>query len=269
VHAVSTPPVNSKAKRQERAVARLAARCSGSAASILIHGGLMLLTFLSVAGPRHGRGGGTAGTPEAGSGPQGFCAIVQREPTVDAEKTPDARHFLQAEPEPPETPDAVVPPPQDFIKEQSETGTPVAKVPPVEDLTQTRPKRSYEKLPPGGGSETADGPPKEGGPQKGDSTVSGAGGDTGGAGDGTVGALYMPSPEYPASARRRNIEGVVLVSVRVHPDGQCDDAHVVEGSGSDLLDDAALSAIRKWRYEAHADVKPVLRRVRFVFKLTR
>jgi TonB family protein len=269
VNVVSTPAVSSSTKRPVSAVARLVARCSGSAASILIHGGLTLLAFLSVAAPRHGRGGGTAGTPGAGSGPQGYCAIVQREPTVEAERSPDAHLFPQAEPEPPETPEAVVPPPQDFIKEQSETGTPVAKVPPVEDLTQTRPKRSYEKLPPAGGSEAADGPPKGGGPQKGDSTVSGTGGDTGGAGDGTAGALYMPSPEYPASARRRNIEGVVLVSVQVHPDGHCDDAQVVEGSGCDLLDDAAVSAIRKWRYEAHADAKAVLRRVRFVFKLTR
>ena len=200
------------------------------------------------------------GTPE-------YSAIVQREDTVDAEKPPDARLFPRAEQDVPETPEAVVPPIDDFIRNQPEGETiPVAKAPPAEDPTLSRPKRTYEKLPPSGGSETADGPPKSGGDQKGNSTVNGTGGNTGGAGDGTVGALFMPSPDYPSSARRRGIEGVVVISVFVHPDGHCEGAQLVEGSGCDALDDAALTTIRKWRYESHAG-GPELRRVRFVFKL--
>ena len=256
-HAPKTPP---------SLAARIASRCSGGAVSILIHGGLMLAAFLSVAAPRSGRGGGTAGTPEAGSGSREYSAIVQRESTVDAEKTPDARLFPLVAPEP-ETPDPVAPPTDDFIREQSENGTPVEKLPPIDDPHQHRPKRTYEKLPPSGGSETADGPPKNGGEQKGNSTVNGTGGDTGGAGDGTAGALFMPAPDYPSSARRRGIEGVVVISVSVLPNGCCADARIVEASGNDALDDAALTAIRKWRYEPHPESEQVLRRVRFVFKL--
>lgn len=267
MNAVTTPPASSTTKTPPSALARLAARFSGSAVSIVLHGALVLVAFLSVAGPRSGRGGGIVGTPDAGSGTHDFSAIVQRETTVNAEKSADARLFPQAEPEP-ETPEPVVPPTDDFIKNQpaGET-TPVAKVPPVDDPNLSRPKRTYEKLPPSGGSETAEGPPKSGGEQKGNAPVSGTGGDTGGAGDGTVGALFMPSPDYPASARRRGTEGVVVVSVLVHSDGHCEGAQVVESSGCDALDDSALTAIRKWRYETHARAEPELRRVRFVFKL--
>jgi protein TonB len=261
---VATPPAPPTPKAGPSAVRRFAARFSGSAVSLLVHGGFVLLAFLSVAAPRTGRGGGIVGSSELGSGAHDYSAIVQRESTIDAEKSPDARLFPQAEPETPETPEAVVPPVDDFIRDQPAGETlPVAKLPPVEE---SRPKRTYEKLPPTGGSETADAPEKNGGDQKGNSTVNGTGGDTGGAGDGTAGALFMPSPDYPASARRRGIEGVVVISVFVHPDGHCDGAEIVEGSGCTALDDSALSTIKKWRYEAHSG-GPELRRVRFVFKL--
>lgn len=261
---VTTPPAPSPPKAKPSAIRRFAARFSGSAVSLLLHGGFVLLAFLSVAAPRSGRGGGIVGSPEVGSGTHDYSAIVQRESTIDAEKSPDARLFPQAEPEAPETPEAVVPPVDDFIKDQPAGETiPVAKTPPIDE---SRVKRTYEKLPPSSGSETAEGPAKSGGDQKGNSTVNGTGGNTGGAGDGTVGALFMPSPDYPASARRRGIEGVVVVSVFVHADGHCEGAEIAEGSGCPALDDAALNAIRKWRYEAHSGT-PELRRVRFVFKL--
>ena len=77
----------------------------------------------------------------------------------------------------------------------------------------------------------------------------------------------MPRPAYPPSARRKNIEGVVVVSVDVQPDGHCEGARVVESSGSEALDEAALGAVRRWRYEARPGGAPDTRRVRFVFKL--
>jgi len=263
----STP--TGRSERRPQGKPSVWARFSGSALSLLIHGILIVAAVLGVAAPRTGRGGGIVGTPDAGAGTHDLSAIVQRETTLDAEKSPDARLFPLAEPEVPETPDPVVPPPDDFIKEPPAGETiPVAKAPPLEDPSLSRPKRTYEKLPPSGGSESVEGPPKSGGEQKGNSSVSGTGGDTGGAGDGTVGALYMPSPEYPAAARRRDIEGVVVVSVLVHPDGRCDEPQLAEGSGCDALDEAALKAIKKWRYEPRSQGSPEFRRVRFVFKLT-
>jgi protein TonB len=78
----------------------------------------------------------------------------------------------------------------------------------------------------------------------------------------------MPAPDYPASARRKNIEGVVVVAIDVHSDGHCENVRLAESSGYDALDDAALSAIRKWKYEARPNEGTVVRRVRFVFKLS-
>src|SRR5688572_22499054 len=169
MNAVTAPPKTLAPKPRPSAAARLAARCSGSAVSILIHGGLMLAAFLSVAAPGNGRGGGTVGTTEEGSGPRAYSAIVQRESTLNPERTPDSRLFPQALPEP-ESPDPVIPPAEDFIRDPSENGIPIEKVPPVEDPVPQRPKRTYEKLPPSGGSETADGPPRSGGEQKATST---------------------------------------------------------------------------------------------------
>jgi protein TonB len=82
--------------------------------------------------------------------------------------------------------------------------------------------------------------------------------------------LHNPPPQYPASARRRGIEGEVLVTVRITADGACADARVAESSGSAALDGAALEAVQGWRYRpATRGGRPVetTQRVRFVFKL--
>jgi protein TonB len=50
---------------------------------------------------------------------------------------------------------------------------------------------------------------------------------------------------YPQAARRRNIEGVVLVFLELNESGELVDLHVIESSGSKILDSAALSLIKK------------------------
>ncbi len=52
---------------------------------------------------------------------------------------------------------------------------------------------------------------------------------------------------YPDEARRQNTEGQVAIRFTVGRDGQVLDAQVVRGSGSDLLDQAALSMFRGGR----------------------
>jgi protein TonB len=239
----------------------LMSRYSGTVVSLALHGGLALLGIWSVTGTGSGRGGGTVGSPEGGSGEPVYSALVQREEPLDGElRSVDARAFPEAPSEEPEPSEAVPIPPQDFLREPAETGLPVPKVPgPTEVSDRARSKEAHSKLP----------PENSGGGEKGDSTLNGSGGDTGGAGDGTAGALFMPAPDYPASARRKGVEGIVVVAVEVHPDGHCENARLAESSGSDALDDAALSAIRKWKYEPRPDGAAELRRVRFVFKLTK
>lgn len=253
---------------------RLARRLPGPAISLLVHGGLILAALLSTTGPRIGRGGGPLASGEGGSGPREYSASLPRENTVEAgSRVPDAKVFPSASEDPLESPEPVLPPDLDILQDFSETGTAVAKIPTAtEPSPHVRSRDAYAKLPPsgGGGEDIATEEPSTGGAgdsKKGTSDVSGTGGDTGGAGDGTVGALYMPAPVYPASARRKGIEGTVVIEVDVYPDGHCESARVTLTSGHDVLDQAALSAIAKWKYEPRAEVTPAPRRVRFVFKL--
>jgi len=57
-------------------------------------------------------------------------------------------------------------------------------------------------------------------------------------------------PVYPQLARRMNITGTVKVEVLIAPNGTVKEAKVV--GGHPLLADAALQAVRKWRFEPSA-----------------
>lgn len=54
-----------------------------------------------------------------------------------------------------------------------------------------------------------------------------------------------PLPEYPALARRAGIQGMVVLQVRLKPDGSLNVERVV--SGEPVLADAAVAAVNKWR----------------------
>jgi TonB family protein len=54
-------------------------------------------------------------------------------------------------------------------------------------------------------------------------------------------------PVYPDLARKMNITGTVKVAVTVSPNGTVKDAKVV--GGHPLLANAALDAVKKWRFE--------------------
>jgi protein TonB len=54
------------------------------------------------------------------------------------------------------------------------------------------------------------------------------------------------APVYPEFARRASLQGIVIVECVIDERGQVQDAKVVKGLP--LLDDAALDAVRQWRY---------------------
>lgn len=60
--------------------------------------------------------------------------------------------------------------------------------------------------------------------------------------------LSNPPPAYPLAARRRGVEGTVLIRSEVSASGECLRAELKKTSGSDLLDQAALEAVKKWRF---------------------
>lgn len=55
------------------------------------------------------------------------------------------------------------------------------------------------------------------------------------------------SPEYPKKARKQHVEGTVRLHAIIAKDGSVKDLEIV--SGDPLLVDAALKAVRQWRYE--------------------
>jgi protein TonB len=55
-------------------------------------------------------------------------------------------------------------------------------------------------------------------------------------------------PRYPDAARREGVEGVVLVKALVQPDGGIGAVEVERSSGHAVLDQAAVQAIRDWRF---------------------
>ncbi len=61
-------------------------------------------------------------------------------------------------------------------------------------------------------------------------------------------SLNTPSPVYPAISRRLREEGRVLLSVRVTPQGLPEAVDIRHGSGYARLDEAALAAVRQWRF---------------------
>lgn len=60
--------------------------------------------------------------------------------------------------------------------------------------------------------------------------------------------LNNPKPGYPSISRRLGEEGVVMLRVYVSPQGTPDQIQLLKSSGFDRLDQAALSAVSKWRF---------------------
>lgn len=60
--------------------------------------------------------------------------------------------------------------------------------------------------------------------------------------------LSAKPPVYPVDSRRAREQGTVKLLVLVGPDGRVSDISVSGSSGSKRLDQAALSAVRRWRW---------------------
>ncbi len=86
--------------------------------------------------------------------------------------------------------------------------------------------------------------------------VGGRGSGSGGGGGGgavtevryNANYLHNPKPIYPDIAKEREWEGRVLVRVQVTAEGTCDGVELHKSSGYEVLDKAALDAVRQWRF---------------------
>ncbi len=59
--------------------------------------------------------------------------------------------------------------------------------------------------------------------------------------------LHKVAPEYPNDARKAHVEGVVRLHAIIGKDGSIKDLSVI--SGDPLLTEAAMKAVRQWRYQ--------------------
>ncbi len=86
-----------------------------------------------------------------------------------------------------------------------------------------------------------------------------------GAGSGNRSAIYTPAsylstprPSFPATAKSARISGTVILSVSLDDSGHPIAVNVRTSSGHPELDEAALRAVRAWRFHpAKLDERPV------------
>jgi periplasmic protein TonB len=77
-------------------------------------------------------------------------------------------------------------------------------------------------------------------------------------------------PTYPVTARSARIEGVVILEVIIATDGRVESVRVLRGVP--MLDEAATTAVRQWRFapaRLNGQVVPVVMTVTVNFQLTR
>lgn len=67
--------------------------------------------------------------------------------------------------------------------------------------------------------------------------------------DGDAVPLVRVPPQYPARAMARGLEGRVLIEFTISQVGTVEDAHVVAFEPISVFNEAALEAVRQWRYE--------------------
>jgi len=93
----------------------------------------------------------------------------------------------------------------------------------------------------------------------------------GGSDDRDVVPLVRVDPDYPPTALQRRIEGYVDLEFTIGPAGSVEDARVIKARPPSVFDQAALRAVRRWRYNPRVeDGAAVSRpgvRVRLTFKL--
>jgi protein TonB len=71
-----------------------------------------------------------------------------------------------------------------------------------------------------------------------------------GSGDQEAAPRYdiNPEPSYPMQARRRGLQGTVMLRVLVDAGGSAADVRLAVSSGHSILDQAAMNSVRGWQF---------------------
>lgn len=143
------------------------------------------------------------------------------EPVPASEPEPEPEPLAKAPPEPAPVVPRIAPPPRKPTPPRDRAVKPEPKAEPVRQMTERTATSATEK--PSAPAEPAYTPPSA-----------------------TAAYLSNPKPPYPALARRRGMQGRVVLRVLVGPGGRAREVMVRRGSGHTLLDRAALKAVRNW-----------------------
>jgi protein TonB len=85
-------------------------------------------------------------------------------------------------------------------------------------------------------------------------------------------AAHQPAPIYPPELQRAGIEGTVTLRLKIAADGSVAEARIERSSGYAAMDQAALAAVRQWRFEPARRLGipvPIEVRKRFPFVIER
>jgi periplasmic protein TonB len=203
------------------------------------------LVFVAVAGPGGGGGGGGNRTPEPPARLQTRGLDVLSVPVVTPPPLTPPREPIEPRPDPPQIALNVPVKPMDFGQ--------IPAVGAVDGLSAA-PARSQ-----GPGADGGAGTGEKGGSGPGDGPGLGRG-SRGGTGDGDVfqlGSGITPPqvirqirPAYTTEAMHARIQGEVLVTAIVRPDGTVTDVRVSRSLDRVFgLDEEALKAARQWRFK--------------------
>lgn len=62
------------------------------------------------------------------------------------------------------------------------------------------------------------------------------------------GILAKVDPIYPSAARQAGLEGTVILRIQILANGRPDEITIIQSTGYPVLDDAAVTAVRKWQF---------------------
>jgi protein TonB len=206
----------------------------------------MRLVYLALPGPGGGGGGGglRMKRPATQARRQGTSALKSPIP----ERRPPPEAPAPRIEEPPPTPAAPEPLPPVEAPVVARSSDPVTEAGVLEERPPSPPSRGEGQ---GGGAGTGTGVGL--GEGRGSGIGEGEGGGEGG-GPYRPGSGVQPprllsevKPDYTEDARRRGLEGEVVLEIVVRRDGRVGDVRVMQGLGAGL-DQQAIQAVRRWQF---------------------
>ncbi|WP_341326913.1 energy transducer TonB [Methylotuvimicrobium sp. KM2] len=203
--------------------------------------------------------------------PQGI-EFIRLPPKVEEPKPePKPVEPPELEPEPKAEPEPVRPKPKAVTPKPVKRAAPRKPAPKITPLPSVPPPRidipthghGLELAPVPGTDSRVTAPPSDWSTDKTEEAASGDGTGAGsGSGDRALVVLSRKMPRYPRRARERGIEGWVRLEIVVKPNGTVGDARVIDASPKRIFDQAALEAIRRWRFKpTHKGGRAVEQRV--------